>query len=284
MANLLSTLANIAQIFSAFWVLVFGPKTIVDAIKAVLNSRKLSVHFSLSPLQISVAVAIIILISSSILWVSLKLFAPAQAGHSTQVTTTIVTQIPDPYPPFKGTLVISDSLSNNNQGDGWRTYIDTLSSCNFINGHYQIVETRTAYYADCQSTPYFDNFTAEVKLQIVRGDCGGIIFRANPALTQFYLFRICRDSSYTMLRYVDNTNASAVTLSNGSNAGIQTGPGATNVIAVVANSGQISLYVNNQLLKVVTDNTYTDGHIALFAQSEGNTTEVDFRDLKVWSW
>lgn len=210
--------------------------------------------------------------------------ANTQATAQANANATAATQAnPDPYPPYTGTLALSDPLSNNNQGNGWRTYTDTLSSCNFANGSYQIVETKNKYYADCQSTPYFSNFTAQVQMQFVQGDCGGIIFRANPDLSQFYLFRICQDGSYVLLNYVDNTNADAVTLAENSSSSIQTGSGASNLLAVVANNNQFSLYVNKQLIYSAVDSSYSNGHIAFFAQSEGNYTEVAFTNLEVWN-
>jgi hypothetical protein len=72
-------------------------------------------------------------------------------------------------------------------------------------------------------------------------------------------------------------------LDQGTNSAIQPGTGATNVIAAVANGDQISLYANNQYIVSAVDNNYSLGHIAVFAQSEGNTTEVIFSNLMVWT-
>jgi serine/threonine protein kinase len=203
--------------------------------------------------------------------------ATATARASTQTN-------PNPYPPYTGTLALSDPLSDNNQGNEWRTYTDTLSSCNFSGGSYQIVETKSKYYADCGSqTLSYSNFTLQVQMQFVQGDCGGIIFRADPTLAQFYFFRICQDGTYALLNYVDNTNANAVTLAASSSSSIQTGSGASNLLAIVANNNTISLYINNQLIASVVDSNYSSGHIAFFAQSEGNLTDVAFTNLKVWN-
>jgi eukaryotic-like serine/threonine-protein kinase len=210
--------------------------------------------------------------------------ATAQANATTTAQANTGSQTSsDPYPPYTGTLALTDPLSDNNQGNDWKTYSDVLSSCEFVNGYFQIVETKAGYYADCQSTPYFSNFAAQVQMQIVQGDCGGMVFRANSTIVQFYLFRICQDGSYALLNYVDNTNANAITLASGNSPYIQTGNGASNTIAVVANGDQISLYVNNQYVAATVDSSYSEGHLALFAQSKGNTTEVDFSDLKVWN-
>lgn len=209
--------------------------------------------------------------------------ATAQANATATARASTQTN-PNPYPPYTGTLALSDPLSDNNQGNEWRTYTDTLSSCNFSGGSYQIVETKNKYYADCGSqTLSYSNFTLQVQMQFVQGDCGGVIFRADPTLTQFYFFRICQDGTYALLNYVDNTNTNAVTLAASSTASIQTGSGASNLLAIVANNNAISLYINNQLIASVVDSNYSSGHIAFFAQSEGNLTEVAFTNLKVWN-
>jgi hypothetical protein len=72
-------------------------------------------------------------------------------------------------------------------------------------------------------------------------------------------------------------------LAASSSSSIQTGSGASNLLAIVANNNTISLYINNQLIASVVDSNYSSGHIAFFAQSEGNLTEVAFTNLKVWN-
>ena len=206
--------------------------------------------------------------------------ATAQANAN---ATASASHTSDPYPPYTGTLALSDPLSSNNQGNGWDEYANNVSACSFTGGAYQVKETKNQYYADCFSTPYFGNFAYQVQMQIAQGDCGGIIFRADASHALFYFFRVCQDGSYALLRYVDNTNTNAVMLGEGNSNAIQTGPGATNIIAAVANSDQISLYANNQYIASAVDNNYSVGHIALFAQSEGNTTDVNFSNLMVWT-
>ena len=62
-----------------------------------------------------------------------------------------------------------------------------------------------------------------------------------------------------------------------------TGLGQQNLIAVVANGSTITLYVNNQQVTSVDDSTYSQGQIGVVADDEGNPTEVEFRDAKVWT-
>lgn len=217
--------------------------------------------------------------------VSAQITATAAAQSTAQANanaTAAASTGTNPYPPYTGTLALNDPLSNNNQGNGWKEYQDSLSACTFTGGAYHVIETKNQYYANCFATPYFSNFAYQVQMQIVQGDCGGIIFRADPTHAQFYFFRVCQDGSYALLLYVDNTNANAQTLAENSSSAIRTGTGSTNLIAVVANGNEISLYVNKQYMTSIVDSSYSNGHIAVFAQSMGNQTEVVFSNLEVW--
>ncbi|MFL5666817.1 MAG: hypothetical protein ACJ8BW_36530 [Ktedonobacteraceae bacterium] len=204
----------------------------------------------------------------------------ATAQANTNATASAAN--PNPYPPFSGALVFSDPLSNNSQGNNWEDYDHGVSACTFSGGAYHVRETQKSYFTDCFPDPNFANFTYQVQMQIIQGDCGGIIFRAEPTHAKFYLFRVCQDGTYALLLYVDNTNANTQTLANGSNPAIHTGHGQTNTAAVVARGNELDLYINQQVLTTVIDSNYSYGHIAVVAQDLQNPTEVVYYNAKVW--
>ncbi len=208
--------------------------------------------------------------------------AQANSVATAAANATATANATDPYPPFGGTLNLSDPLINNTQGNNWREYQDSLSACEFTEGSYHATETKNTYFADCFSIPDFGNFAVQVQMQIIQGDCGGIMFRADPTLTRFYYLRFCQDGSYTLYLYVDNLNADATILASGNSLAINTGLSALNTIAAIANGSQISLYANKTLIATASDSTYVDGHIGFAAQSEGNATEVAFSNMLVW--
>lgn len=215
-----------------------------------------------------------------------RLAATAQANAN--ATATVQTNpssstVLNPYPPYTGALALNDPMRDNSQGNNWTDYANNVSECTFSGGAYHVLETKSPYYADCFAGPIFSNFAYEIHMQIIQGDCGGIIFRADARKTQFYFFRVCQDGSYALLSYVDNTNANAQTLASGSSPAINTGTGQTNVVAVVAQGSQLNLYVNQQSLGNVNDGSYSSGQIAVFAQSQGNTTEDAFSNARVWT-
>ncbi len=216
--------------------------------------------------------------------------ARGQNTASANATVTVVagatapgTGHPDPYPPFTGMLVLNDPLSGNNQGNNWQTYQDSLSSCQFAGGAYHVTENLSGFFADCFSDPYFSDFTYEVQMQIVHGDCGGIMFRGDATHSKFYYFRVCQDGSYTLFLYKDNKSADAQTLTRGSSLSIHTGLSKTNIIAVVANGSQLSLYANQNLIVNIINSSYTRGHVGVAAEDIGNQTEVVFSNAKVWT-
>jgi len=211
--------------------------------------------------------------------------AQANATATAQANATASALNPNPYPPYRGTLEFNDPLSDNSLGNNWKTYDDGISACKFTGGAYHVIETKNKFFNDCfpESNPNFSNFTYQVQMQIISGDCGGIIFRADATRTKFYFFRICQDGSYALYLYVDNTNANAQTVTSGTNSAINAGLDQTNVIAVVAQGNTLNLYVNQQIIHSVIDSTYSYGHIAVVAQDQGNPTEVAFSNAKVWT-
>ena len=126
----------------------------------------------------------------------------------------------------------------------------------------------------------FTNFTYEVKMQIIQGTEGGIIFRANYTDGTFYYFHINRNDTYGLDIY--SGNLPTKTLIQGSTSAILTDIGQTDRVGVVANGNKIDLYVNMQYITTVYDSTYTSGKIGVVADAIDAPTEVAFSDAKVY--
>ncbi len=217
--------------------------------------------------------------------------ATTQANNTTAVTTTSTTQAlttsvvaanSNPYPPQSGMLVLNDPLSDNSKGNSWDNLVADGYACEFEGGGYHVIQTKNKYYTDCFTTRSFGNFTYEVQMKIINGDCGGEVFRSDTAEKQFYFFRICQDGAYDLKSYVDGTNRMSRILANGFSPLIRTGLSQINVVAIVANGKKIDLYVNQQLIESVNDSTYSYGKIAVAASQVSNPTEVVFNNAKVW--
>jgi hypothetical protein len=202
------------------------------------------------------------------------------ATASARVTATAGVLL-NPYPPYGGTLVLNDPLHDNSKGYNWDV---NTGGCQFSAGGYLVRETQQGHFQYCTArTTDFSNFAYQAQMTIINGDYGGLIFRANAVTGQYYYFRIGRDGSYILIRYVDNQNVHAQILTNGVVSIVRTNPKQPNLVAVVARGSTIDLYINYRYITTVHDNTYSHGQIAVVAEDEGNSTGVLFSDVKVWA-
>jgi eukaryotic-like serine/threonine-protein kinase len=199
-----------------------------------------------------------------------------------QKSSLLNAAIANPYPPNTGTLALNDPLSDNSNGYFWGENNDSGGACQFSNGAFHVSVSQQGTYHSCTAgTTNYSNFTYQVQMTIVQGDSGGIIFRTSEANGAFYYFHIGIDGSYALDLY--NNNNFISTLKSGSNTAINSGLNQSNLIAVVASGSNITLYVNNQSIDSVTDNTYSQGEIGVAASSIGNTASVVFTNAKVWT-
>jgi eukaryotic-like serine/threonine-protein kinase len=202
----------------------------------------------------------------------------------------------DPYPPYSGTLVLSDPMSNNSQGHGWDVYaLPMNNNCQFTGGAYESTEqSQSGSFYDVGNNcvaenTNFTNFTFQADVTIVKGGCGGITFRGNSKANNAYIFVVCAASTeitpagYWALR-VSSAGSYDGTIAEGSSPAIHATYGQTNILAVVAIGSNLTLYVNGQKLTNITSPTYTSGQIGLEASGEPGTLEVVmFSNVKVWT-
>jgi TIR domain/Domain of Unknown Function (DUF1080) len=195
----------------------------------------------------------------------------------------IINQQP-PYPPF-GTLVLTDALSDNSQGHVWDDFAATSNflggTCQFKERAYDVsVKVAGGGNACLAQKSNFRNFAFEVQMTIMEGDCGGIVFRVQQTNNgTFYHFQVCQDGTYTLW-----TSFSKHLIYDDSSAEIHRGLNHSNLIAVIANNHTLELYVNNQKINSRSDDsTYSQGKIGVEASSKTRSTEVVFRNARVWT-
>ena len=128
----------------------------------------------------------------------------------------------------------------------------------------------------------FSNFAYQVDMTITQGDEGGILFRADPTNSKFYLFRISQSGAYDLFLYIDNQGTHAKNLLSNSTTLFKRGLNQTNTIAVVARGGAIYFFINGQYLDNVNNSTFASGKIGVFAESNTNSTDVAFSNAHVW--
>lgn len=200
---------------------------------------------------------------------------------STAISATRTAQA-GPSFPFSQTLLLSDPLKDNSRGNQWEEDGNSNGSCSFSGGNYHASIALQDRFRACIALNFHaGNFTYEVQMQILKGDCGGLIFRRTGA--RFYYFRVCVDGSYAFIRYTSDANTALnVTLRSGTHPAIHQGLNQANLLAVVASGSKLDLYVNRQLIASVQDTSYTEGEIGLVVKAKANATEAVFSNLMVW--
>jgi hypothetical protein len=207
-----------------------------------------------------------------------------QVTATAQANVTATPAAENPY-THSGRLVLSDPLRDNSLGNGWNERSYSFGRCQFTGGAYHVIDLDPNAGIHCAAGQDFSNFTFEVQMTITKGDNGGVVFRLDSVHHTRYVFFVGQDGTYELARSQGTTEEQDLFHTISSSA-IHRGLGQTNVIAVVAEGSQITLYVNRQLVARATDNTYTHGRIALLAAAyatSGQQTEVVYSNAKVWT-
>lgn len=208
--------------------------------------------------------------------------ATAQVSGAT-VTATASTLQDQLNSDTSGTPAFNDALSDNSGNNAWAENINAQGNtgCQFNNGAYHALEAMHGFLQPCfSSTSNFGNCVYQVSMIIDQGNQGGMIFRADTVKSQYYLFRIGTDGSYTLERYNNNQ---LTTLSSGFSIAIATGIGQSNTLAVIANKSTLSLFANQTYITTVTDSTFTSGQIGVVALDFTLPTDVEFSNAEVWT-
>ncbi len=222
-------------------------------------------------------------------------FGQTNHTNSTQrlvgaVPTSVLTSTPatlsDPYPPYSGTLRVNNSLRDNSGVFNWMD--DSVSpnrenqGCRFIDGTYHIVNTgmSRAYMIYCLAlNSSLSNFTYQIQATLLKGSAVGIVFR-QAVHYRYYYFAIWQNGSYALEWH--NGTLSRI-LTQGSSPAIHTGLNQPNILAVVAHDTTLDVYVNQQHLTRVTDNSYAGGRIGTAIQSDGGSPgDAAFTHLMLW--
>lgn len=200
----------------------------------------------------------------------------------------------NPYPPKTGTLVMNDPMQDNSKGYKWdeATLTDSknggLDVCGFQSAAYHLTrDKKGSLICDPEGTDLvFNNLVFEAKITIKKGDEAGLVIRFDQTKGTGYLFDIATNGGYI----IDSTNFSSsdpnkiytvVGNSSGANAQIKQGLNQTNTLAIVANGGSISAYVNGVFIASAQDPAFTTGQIGLFGYGS-NDLDVAVTDVRVW--
>ena len=207
--------------------------------------------------------------------------ATAAASATASALQTVLSQA------TSGTPALNDQLNAPSNNYNWDQLTPSNStaggSCTYTGGAYHSIMPRTSFFQPCfAEAPSYGNFAFQVQMTITQGDEGGIIFRADPANSKFYLFRISQSGAYDLFLYVDNQGSHAKNLLSNSSSLIKMGQNQTNTITVVARGANIYFFINSQYLDGVSNGMFSSGKIGVFGESNTHPTDVAFSNAQVW--
>lgn len=177
---------------------------------------------------------------------------------------------------------LDDPLTDNTLNNQWDVvHTDkNASGCDFVNGEYQVQEVRQDFLQACLAdATSFSHFVYQVTMSIDSGNEGGIVFRANPAKSQYYLFRIDVNGDYTLDLYQGNTYTR---LTSGTSDAIIEGVGVSNQLAVIADKDALSLFVNQNYIGGASNQALSAGAIGVAAVNTALPATASFTSAEVW--
>ncbi len=189
------------------------------------------------------------------------LLLPLKGSSAQKVTLS-------PANPYggRGSIALNETLKTNT-ALGWSLSNNDEGQCFFADGAYRVRGIKPGGYMKLcvANETYFTNFTYEVRMQVVAGDCGGLAFRTT--FPQLYYFVICQDGKYRFVRYDRDSLQNRRIVVSGVSSAIHHGLNSINVLGVVADGESFTLYVNDVLMYRGTDGAYLDGQIGLMVHT-----------------
>jgi hypothetical protein len=198
-----------------------------------------------------------------------------------------VDHLPNPYPPYSGTLRINDPLRDNKAGYGWMDDSIKLTvpteGCHFHQDAYHITtgSSPRPYMVYCLALrTNFSDFVYQIEATLLKGTEIGVVFRQTPGY-RFYYFYVRCDGTYGLLW---NEGKQFQRLVDGFSSAIHIELHQPNAFAVVANGNVIDLYINQRHLTQVIDDTYRAGRIGTAVGDDARSpSEAAFRNLMLWT-
>lgn len=202
-------------------------------------------------------------------------------SQSLATATAIATLPQNAYDRITHTAPLITDEMHDQYHSLWSVSSNGPSDCSFTNGSYHIHVAPLRNFYDCLATGGFSNFVFRVQMTFIAGDYAGIMFRSAASNFMSYLFTITNDGLYTFA--VVMGQQSSRILAYGRSSAINLGEGRPNVLGAIALGITIDLFINNQFITSVNDNTFDSGTFGLFC---GNfrpiKTDVAYSNAQIW--
>lgn len=205
--------------------------------------------------------------------------AQTQATAQAQVTATALQNFYNQS--TSGTPALNSPLSYQDAAN-WEVYTTTDGGgCGFNGGALHSSVPSKGFYVACFArATNFSNFAFQVQMTILKGDEGGILFRANPATYQYYFLIVSRSGAYSL--YLSKDKQHNLSIAGDNSTAIKTAAGQANLVTVIAKGGTIYLYINKQFVGSVNDSSFNAGQIGVLSSDNTNSTDVAFNNAMVW--
>ena len=209
-------------------------------------------------------------------------------------TPKVSTQPTTPTATPKGPPLFSDSFQNNNEG--WDLTGKTGEfSVAVGNGSLALEDDNNRLLWELlPGGKTYDNFLLNVDAMLSKGTQNngyGIYIRGASNQTvdiaTYYRFELYGDGSFAIFKGTldaSGTSQSSYLVNNTFSSAIVK-QGKINHISIQASRSTLSFIVNGQLLKTITDNSYTSGSIALFVSNLANApagAQAKFSNLAIY--
>ena len=219
--------------------------------------------------------------------------AHAQVTAQAMATATAYAS-ENPYPAFP-VVSINDPMLTNSSPQDWYVgdEVDSTNhykgNCSFLDGYYitapyyKVPNSNITYFIMCLAQhSMLTDFVYQVRMQIVKGDCGGLAFRSDSGGQKYYFLSVCQDGTYRLRLFKKSLPEYGVDLTAGSSSAIKQGLQQKNLVAVAVHGSTFEIYINRQHVASTSNGEYSSGLLGLAAIPQTKDTEVLFNNVQVW--
>jgi hypothetical protein len=216
---------------------------------------------------------------------------------------------PQPTPDLytqatSGKLLFNDPLSQNGAPATWAAGTNVTGACTFAWGSYHaltlapnpavpdsnIYSIQPAFCPRLALLPR-SNFSYQAQMTILKGDGGGLFFGFSIVnhLPYDYLFSVDQSGSFTLTVMVPTGSKSSQvpigelkTLIHRPSNAIKTGLTQPNLLTVIVQGNNISLYINRQSVAQVHAVGPISGYFGVIAWATPHPTDAAFNNAQMW--
>jgi len=171
-----------------------------------------------------------------------------------------------------------------NPASGFGRLSTKLYEADYMDGEYHILVKafRQAAWAWNRDAGRFGDFTLEIDARLVSRpseSAYGLVFRVQDD-NNFYRFLVSENGYYLVDALL---NGRWNTLRSWTKSAFINEGNSTNHLKVVCQGSQIQLYVNEQHLTTLTDDSFAEGYVGMIAYTPEGNSRVAFDDIRVSS-